>query len=325
MTGWQGNDGGQGGSNQPYGPDPYANDPYGQQYGADPYGQQEQQYPPTNPYQQPYGYQTGGFPAQDYGPPPPPKRSKTPMILSLVAIVIILGAVVAIVLVNRKDPQPVADNQKDTTSESTVRTSPSERQPSERTTASGPTGGRDGWVSIDNTADAGLSYQVPPDWEKSSDSRDSGLDVEFTGTANYGSYDCEGSSYVRTFATSGDVQGKGGADLDLKATVNDFAKAFAIKYYGPDAQVELPAPTDAEVDGKTAVTLTAKVTPTVTKPNCQATEGEVAIVGVLLEADGQPKGVAMLVVVNDLAGGPATPKAIEASVSQDVLATVQVP
>jgi hypothetical protein len=320
VTGWQGNDGGQ---NQPYGPDPYGNDPYANQYG---YGQQEQQYPPADPYQQPYGYQTGGFPAQaqDYGPPPPPKRSKTPMILSLVAIVIILGAVVAIVLVNRKTPQPAADDQKDTTSESTVRTSPSERQPSDRTTASGPTGGPDGWVGIDNTEDAGLSYQVPPDWEKSSQARDSGLDVEFTGTANYGAYDCEGNTYVRTFATSGDVQGKGGADLDLDSTVSDFAKSFATKYYGTDAKVEVPTPTDADVDGKTAVTVTAKITPAVTNPNCQATEGEVAIVGVLLEADGEPKGVAMLVVVNDLAGGPATPKPVEASVSQDILETVTV-
>jgi len=327
VTGWQGNDGGQGGWNQPYGPDSHGNDPNANQYGADPYGPsgygQPDPYAQTDPYQQ-YGYQTGGFPAQGYGPPPPPpKRSKTPMILSLVAIVIILGAVVAIVLVNRDGSQPVADDQQDkTTSESTVRTSPSERKPSERTPSTG-SGDHDGWVSIDNTADAGLTYQVPPQWEKSADPRTSGLDVDFTGTANYGSYDCEGASYVRTFAASGDVQGKGGTDLDLKSTVEDFAKSFAATYYGPDAAVDVPAPTDTDVDGKTAVTLTAKVTPTVTKPACQATEGEIAIVGVLLEAAGEPTGVAMLVVVNDLAGGPATPEPVAASVSQDVLSTVK--
>ena len=325
VTGWQGNDGGQGNWNQPYGPDPHTNqygaDPYANpQYGQDPYAQADpytQQYPPP--------YPTAGFPAQGYGPPPPPpKRSKLPMILSLVAIVIIIGAVVAIVVVNRGGSQQTAPPADDTTSQSAPETSPSERQPSERNPSTTATGGqRDGWLSIDNTADSGLSYQVPGDWKQSATTRTSGLGVDFTGNADYGIYDCEGGNFVRTFAASGDVQGKGGKDLDLKATVRDFAKSFAATYYGQDAKVDLPDPTDVKVDGKTAATLTAKITPTVTKPACQATSGEIAIVGVLLETEGQPKGVAMLVVVNDLAGGPAEPKPIAASVSQDILATVK--
>jgi hypothetical protein len=336
VTGWQGNDRGQGDWNQPFGPDPHTNqygtDPYSNpadQYGSDPYGgggydQYGQQ---TNPYtqQQPYPqYQTGGFPAQGYGPPPPPpKRSKLPMILSLVAIVIIIGAVVAIVLVNRKDSQQTADPQQKTSS-SSEKTSPSERDPSDRNPTSTPGGGGDDWIAVDNTADSGLTYQVPPDWKASSTPRASGLGVDFTGNADYGQYDCEGAGYVRTFAASGDVQGKSGEDLDLKSTMDDFAKSFGATYYGDDAKVDVPLPTDIEIDGKKAMMLTAKVTPTVTKPACQATKGEVALVGILLETDGKPTGVAMLVVVNDLDGGPETPKPLEASVSQDILKTVKV-
>ncbi|TDV51077.1 hypothetical protein [Actinophytocola oryzae] len=347
MTGWQSGGGGdQGGwnPNQSFGPeagtnrygaDPYAQqqpDPYQQQYGANPYGG-------AAPYggeqqQQPYGYDqygqyqqfppTGGFPAAGYGapPPPPPKRSKLPMILSLVAIVIIIGAVVAILLVNRKDNQPVAqdDNKsstapKDTTGKST---------PNSKSSSPSTKGGEHGdWLSIDNTADSGLSYQVPSDWKQSNNPVKSGLGVDFTGAADYGNYDCEGAGYVRTFAASGDVQGKDGKDLDLATTVEDFAKSFATTYYGEDAQVDVPTPTDTKVDGKTAMTVTAKVKQNVTAPNCQASDGEVSLVGVLLETDGQPKGVAMMVVVNDLNGGPADPKALDPSLTQEILATVK--
>jgi hypothetical protein len=345
VTGWQSGGGDQGGwnQNQPFGPeaqtskydpyqgqgqqdpyqygaDPYAGaDPYGSgqygagQYGSDPYGggagydpyaqQYQQQYPPT-----------GGFPAPGYGPPPPPpKRSKLPMILSLVAVVIIIGAVVAILLVNRQDNQPVAQDDNKTT------TGP-------KSTSEGPKSGggdHDGWISIDNSADAGLSYQVPGDWKEASNKVDTGLGVQFSGSAEYGSYACEGANYIRTFVGSGDVEGKDGADLDLATTMEDFAKSFGTTYYGKDAQVDVPTPKETKVDGKTAMTVTATVKQNVTKPNCQATEGEVAMVGVLLEQDGKPKGVAMLVVVNDTTGGPSDPKPLDPSVSQDILGTVK--
>lgn len=337
MTGWQGNDGGQGGWNpQSFGPDPgtnqYGTDPYVNQYGSDPYSDPYAQADPYTQYQQP-GYQTGGFPAQGYPPtggfpaqgyppPPPPPRSKLPMILSLVAIVIIIGAVVAIVLVNRKDTQTAAP-QEESTSKSAPETGPSSSESSsEQPSPTSGGGTHDDWITIDNTADAGLTYQVPPEWKKSSTTRQSGLDVDFTGDADYGLYDCDGSSYVRTFAASGDVQGKDGKDLDLAATVTDFAKSFATTYYGTDVKVDVPEPTDAAVEGRTAMTLTAKVTPTVTKPECQANAGEVGIVGVLLESEGQPNGVAMLVVVNDLEGGPSDPAPLDASVTQEILKTV---
>jgi hypothetical protein len=341
VTGWQSGDGGQGNWNQPpfgpdpgtnqYGTDPYANqnpyatpypanpyeqnpygdpNPYGgapQQYGSDPYAQQ--QYPPT-----------GGFPMPGYGPPPP-KRSKLPMILSLVAIVIIIGAVVTIVLVNRQDNQPVA--QGDPTTTSSTEKSGSSGKSTPKSTSSAPSGDHADWLSIDNTADSGLSYQVPPDWKQSTGTRTSGLGIDFTGAADYGVYDCEGANYVRTFAASGDVQGKDGKDLDLATTLEDFAKSFGTTYYGTDATVTVTAPAESQVNGKTAMTVTATVKQNVTKPNCQATEGEVALVGVELQTEGQPKGVAMLAVVNDVSGGPADPKCLDTSLTKEILSTVQ--
>lgn len=335
VTGWQPGDGGQGNWNQPFGPDPgtntygtdpYANQPYGDNpYGGEPYpyGQPEYgqpEYGQTNQYPQ---YQTGGFPAQGYGPPPPPpqKRSKLPMILSLVAIVIIVGAVVAIVIVNRKGQQSSSPPSSESQSQSQSADKKSSSQDN-NSSSKKPDGEHGDWISVDNTADAGLSYQVPGDWDTSETPRPSGLGVDFTGNADYGVYECENGSYVRTFAASGDVQGKDGADLDLNKTVEDFAKSFATSYYGDDAQIEMGKAEETEIDGKKALRLTAKVKPNVTKPACQATEGEVALIGVLLE--GETTGVAMLAIVNDLTGGPDEPAPVPASVTQEILATVKV-
>jgi|SRR3954469_20682795 hypothetical protein len=346
VTGWQGNDGGQGGwqqppwngGNQPQQGEPYDQNPHG--YHAGPQG--------TAPYSQPGPYQsgpyqTGGFPAQNpygtdpwsaqeqlgqYNPyggypdfsPEPPKRSKLPMILGVLAIVIIVGAVVAIVLVNRNgggntaNPPATSSEKPDPTSKSDEPTSPSSNEP----------GGHDGWQTIDNTADASLTYQVPPDWKKSDAKRASGLDVDFTGSAEYGVYDCQGASYVRSFAASGDVQSKEGADLDLNKTVTDFAKSFGTGYYKDTAKVDVGTPEETEVGGKKAVKITAPVTPKVSVPKCEAAKGEIAIIGVLLEDDGQPAGVAMLVVVSDAQGGPDDPKPLPADVAQDILDSARV-
>ncbi len=351
MTGWQSGDGGWN-QNQSFGPDAQTNrygpEPYANQYGADPYGYgsqygndptpygadpysggydpyQQQQYPQQQQQYPPQQYPpTGGFPAQGYGPPPPPpKRSKLPMVLSLIAILIIVGAVVTIVLVNRQGGQPVAQNDpSSTTAPSDPSDPPESKSTSPSTTASGG-GGKDGWLAIDNTADSGLAYEVPPDWKKTEGPYDSGLEVKFTGSADYGAYECEGKSYVRTFVASGDVQGKEGKDLDLATTVEDFARSFAAQGYGEDAQVEVPTPTETEVDGKPAMTLTATVKQNVTAPNCQATDGEIGLVGVQVQEEGQAKGVAILVVVNDTAGGPADPKPLDPSVTQEILKTVK--
>ncbi|HEX6352053.1 hypothetical protein [Actinophytocola sp.] len=343
MTGWQPGDGGWN-QNQPFGPDaqtnaynsdPYANqgaDPYGYgsqygndptPYGADPYGGGYGQYPQYQQQQQQYPQQqyppTSGFPVPGYGPPPPPpKRSKLPMVLSLIAIVIIVGAVVTIVLVNRPGDQPVAQNDPTSTSSKPDPSKTESTSPS--TTPS--TGGSD-WIAIDNTKNSGLRYEVPPDWKTTETTYDSGLGVMFTGGAEYGTYECEGKPYIRTYLASGDVQGGESTDLELPKTLKDFAASFAKKGYGEDAQVDIPEPTEAEVDGKPAMKLTAKVKQNVTSPNCQAVDGEVALIGVQVQDEGQPKGVAMVVVVNDLSGGPADPKALDAALTQQILSTVK--
>ena len=40
-------------------------------------------------------------------------------------------------------------------------------------------------------------------------------------------------------------------------------------------------------------------------------QAEVALVGVQVQEEGKPKGVAMLVVVSDVAGGPDEPKPLD--------------
>jgi hypothetical protein len=331
VTGWQsGGDQGGWNPNQSFGPeaqtnrydDPYnyGSDPYPglqdpyPQYGTGPYGgggydQQQQQYPPT-----------GGFPAPGYGPPPPPpKRSKLPMILSLVAILIIVGAVVAIVLVNRTDSSGQPTAQEKSSSTNTSKQDPSSEKPTSPSSGGGSDHGD--WISIDNV---GLSYQVPADWQRADGSVESGLEVKFGGVANFGIYDCEDKNYVRTFAASGSVQGKDEKDLDLATTVEDFAKSFAAQGYSADSEVNVPTPTEVKIGDRTGMTVTAKVKVKVTVPNCQATDAEVAIVGVPVEEEGKPKGVAMLVVVSDVAGGPSETKSLDPSVTQEILKTVKV-
>ncbi|MCT2582411.1 hypothetical protein [Actinophytocola gossypii] len=246
-------------------------------------------------------------------PPPPPPPSRLPMILGVLAITLIVGAVVTIALVNRKSggtptAAPTAAAPATTTSTETDTETETE----------------DGWRLVDNTADAGLTYQVPDDWKVVPDKRDSGLGVDFTGTADHGSYTCQGQTYIRSFATSGDVRAKDGSDLDLAKTVREFATSFATGSFKAGARVEVGKPQESELDGRPAMTLTAKVTPRVTIPECQATEGEIAILGVALAEDGEPTGVTMLVVVSDVAGGPAEPAPLPTSVAQDILASAAV-
>ena len=215
------------------------------------------------------------------------------MILGVLAIVIIVGAVVAIVLVNRNGDGQTASPTGGSSEQPPPRSA--EKSSAEPPPSSGEPGGQDGWQTIDNIADSGLTYQIPPDWKKSESARPSGLDVEFTGTAEYGVYECQGGSYVRSFATSGDVQAKGGSDLDLNKTVTDFAKSFGTTYFKETAEVDVGAPEETEVSGKKAVRVTAPVTPRVSVPKCEAAKGEIAIIGVLIEEQGKPSGVAMLV------------------------------
>jgi hypothetical protein len=134
----------------------------------------------------PYGPgQTAAYPAYGGGfgpPPPPPKRNRLPIVLSVVAILVIIGVVVTIVLINRgEDPAPAAAP---STSKAPAKTSrpPASRQP---TSATRPAG-KNGWNVVDSQI--GLTYQVPPDWEKTPSQRDTGLGVQFVQGAVVGDY-----------------------------------------------------------------------------------------------------------------------------------------
>jgi hypothetical protein len=321
--GWQGDQGGgYGGGWQPH------QDPY-QQPQQDPY-QQPQYGPPYDPYaqyrQDPYAGQA--YPAYGPGfgePPPPPKKSRLPIVLSIIAIVAIIGGVVAIVLLNRKDDPAPAANAGPSTSNRPA--SPSKAPPpgtSRRPPTSGakPPPTKDGWTTV-NLSDGTGSYQTPSDWKASPTKKDSGLGVQFGDVTEAGTYDCGGHSYFRGFTASSEVQGKDGAELDVNKAVTDFANAFAGKYYN-SPKIDLPSPTATTVTGKKAATVTAKLTVTPTSAECEATSGEVAVVGVAIEKGGKVTGVRMLVVVNDLAGGPATPKPLPDPLAEEILGTLTV-
>jgi hypothetical protein len=343
VTGWQGNEGGNpgGGWNpqqDPYGgqyggppgqpagtPNPYGGapgqpgevpNPYGgapgQQYGApgqyaaDPY---TGQYPQTSAYP---AYQPG----YGYGPPEPPKRSKMPIVLSIVAIAAVVGAVVTIVVLNRDaNPTPAAAG-----GTSSSRPAPRSAPPSSRKLppSSRAPEAKEGWEAI--PVQGGGSYQVPDDWTPDPRPVDSGLGVDFLRGALVGGYDCGGSHYFRGFTATGEVQGKAGAELDLNKAVTDFANSFANTYYR-NPKLDTPTPKATTVSGKKAAEVTVKLTVTPGKPECDATSGEVAVVGVPIEQGGKVTAVRMLVVVNDLAGGPATPPGMPDPLAEEILTT----
>jgi hypothetical protein len=329
VTGWQGNEGGYGGGGWNPQQDPYGGQQYGggQQFGPDPsYGgdQQSGQYPADPYYTGRYPTYQGGFGGGFPPEGPPPKRSKLPVVLSIVAILAVVGTVVTIVLLNRSSgeepvagPGPSSSPSRPKPPSSSKPPASTSRQPT--TSRQGPT--KDGWTTI---AMADGSYQVPPDWQKSAERRDTGLGVTFTDGAVVGKYSCGGNDkYFRGFVASGDVQGKDGAQLDINKAVTDFGNAFATRFYN-QPKVELGRPNSTTIDGKRAVSLTAKVTVTPAKPECDAATGEVAIVGVEFQKNGKPAGIKMVAVVNDLSGGPANPPALPDSLAEEILETVSV-
>jgi hypothetical protein len=182
---------------------------------------------------------------------------------------------------------------------------------------------KDGWITVELTGGAG-SYQAPGDWKKTAEKRDSGLGgIQFGDGTEAGTYNCGGNPYFRGFAASSEVQSKTGAELDVNKVITDFANSFASKYYA-SPKIDLPSPTSTTVDGKKAATVTAKLTVQPTKPDCEATAGEVAVAGVAIEKDGKVAGVRVLVVVNDLQGGPADPKPLPDPLAEEILETLTV-
>ena len=292
MTGgWQGD---QGGWQPPQ--DPYQQQQYGPPY--DPYGQYQQQDPHAAPGYQGWGYQE-----------PPPKKSKLPIVLSLIAIVAIIGGVVAIVLLNRDDdPSPAAN----VTSSTTDTPAPTTRRPPPSSDVNAPSGD-----CVEVASSIG-KYCAPADWKPSTEKRASGLGIDFDGGAVFGEYDCGGSSYWRGFTATGQVQGKDGAQLDLNKAVTDFATSFAKEGYR-NPQLDGATPTPVKVGGKDAASIRMKLTVQPANAECDATGGEVVVLGLPVEESGKLIGVDMLVVVDDLAGGPANPPPLNESAADEIL------
>jgi hypothetical protein len=177
---------------------------------------------------------------------------------------------------------------------------------------------KEGWEAIPVLG--GGSYQVPDDWTLDPRPVESGLGIDFMRGALVGAYDCGSRHYFRGFAATGEVPAKAGAELDLNKTVTDFANSFANSYYrGP--KLDAPAPKETTVGGKKAAEVTVKLTVTPSDPECDATSGEVAVVGVPIEQGGKVTAVRMLVVVNDLAGGPAKPPGLPDPLAEEILTT----
>lgn len=302
--GWESQQDPQGGGQ--YG-DPRALPP-GSPYGTSGYGPV-----PTAPYPI-YG---GGF-----DQPPPPGRNHLPIVLSVVTMLVAVSVVVTLVLVNRSaGPTPVAAPSTSRAPDPPARSSVPSRSRL-ATSVTVPGRGADGWTTVGDR-DAGLSYRIPPGWRRAKAPRDTGLGVQLTQGALVDQYTCGGRQYFRGFVASGLVRtAEGSAEVDLNRTLLNFAQSIAGTYYN-HPKVDLKDPVPATADGRKAATVTATLAPVVTDPQCDATSGEVAIIGMVVGENGTPAGVALVVVVNDLAGGPATPPGVPDPLAEEILATVR--
>ncbi|MGW5050695.1 hypothetical protein [Actinokineospora sp. NPDC004072] len=210
--------------------------------------------------------------------------SRLPAVLGIAAIVAIVVAVVAIVLVHRGGEAGVAVP-----------------APAPSTSATADS------VVIANP-DARLTYRLPPTWTPVPDNTPEILGVRFTGGAAYGGYECGGASYSRAVVFSAALQSTEGKRLDLRETGHRFAAEFARAFLGPpDA-----APADGELteyDGHTGLMMTLPVTIRDADPACAATAGKVTLLAIDLDNESATtkRGVALLVFIEDTAGGPEEP------------------
>jgi len=247
-------------------------------------------------------------------------------VLGIISIVVIVAAVVTIILVNRSS-NPVAGPQTSSAPPATTTGNPAPSSSrTAPTTSAGPTTTTPGGgTTVDNPA-ARLSYRVPAGWRVDESSTVEVLDVEFSGSATAGPYNCEGADYSRAFAVSAAVQNSNKQTVDPAKAANSFAIAFAEKSYPQGTVVGTPAVEEGQLDGKKSVTLTADVSTKPTKPDCEASSAAISILAVDLDnatAD-HPSGVALLVVVRDRAGGPADPAPVPDPVAAGILASAEV-
>ncbi|SDJ22821.1 hypothetical protein SAMN05192558_109280 [Actinokineospora alba] len=214
-----------------------------------------------------------------------------PATLSIIAIIAIVGTVIAIGVINRNGGTPEAVP--------ALTPAPATRSAPPSTS------------SIVNTP-ARLTYAVPTDWVASNDAVEV-LGVSFTGVAEYGVYDCAGTRRSRARVVGAAAQSKSAKPLDPESTAAAFAKAFADTYY-PGARVDSPATESTLVDGKKAVVVTAKISPKAAEA-CLPKDAEVTVLATGLG----DRGAALLVVTNDLAGGPDSPKSLPGATTRKII------
>ncbi|WP_147459861.1 hypothetical protein [Actinokineospora cianjurensis] len=251
----------------------------------------------------------------------PRRASRVPMALSVVAIVAAVATVVVLALVNRSSGD-TPDEAAVTSTTGARPSTPTSRPPTTTsrprrtsTTAPPPLPGR----VIDNPA-AHLSYRVPTNWQVDATAKPTVAGVDFSGTAAYGPYTCGGTGYSRAFATSATAQNPADKDVTAEKTATTFTSAFGRVYF-PGATVASPNIRPLQVDGKKAVVATAAVTSTPADPKCASTKGEVAVLAIDLDnaTDTRPRGIALLVVAADLAGGPDKPAPLTEATVEAIL------
>ncbi|RZS32534.1 hypothetical protein EV193_112168 [Herbihabitans rhizosphaerae] len=276
----------------------------------------------------------GAFDAQGTQPPEgkPPKRPNWTVILSVVALVVIVGAVTTIVLVSRKDttaqPQQTTQGPQPTTSAGPPVTTTTSRAPTTTTTRStNPLATIapqvPGWQGILNEQ-IGLAYDVPPQWTQGSGTQASKAlpNNPLNKMASLTPYQCDVAGKQGGFSR-GVLGSVATPRSDIAKAAGDLAIALSQEFYdsATDTQVQAqPArPVTRTAKGGlqvTGVQVDAIVT-TGSNP-CLATRSKLSI----LALDYKDKYV-MLMVNIDLQGGPATPPSAPEADLQKILDTAR--
>lgn len=282
-----------------------------------------QQQPPQN-----WGQQYQGFGLYDNQQPPEPPRKRTNwvMIFSIVAIVVIIGAVVTIVLLNRGDSTPQADNNTQapnvpgsslpTAGTKTAPTSGSSK-PGDQLKPKNP-----GWTVIKND-DAHLIYEVPSTWKPDpsqslSEPALPGAKLSFVASAS--DYKCQNQGYSRGVLGGGTFP-----KSDVNQVAQKFAKAYGDDLYASGKGVTTVADpkkiTDfAGPNGKVFTGAQVEAAITATSDGCLATTGRVSV----LVIDDGTDSYKVFMVNADVVGGPATPAPPPVSEVQKILDSVRV-
>ncbi|MGQ0841814.1 hypothetical protein [Actinokineospora sp.] len=222
-------------------------------------------------------------------PPPPRDRTKPVIIGSLIAVVLIVAAVLAITLIDRERGTPVAQSTTTTTTKTTT-----------TTTSAAPDG-----QPIENLA-AKVRYTVPESWTVAKDAQPITLQtvagVSITQLAGYGDYRCGGKSYSRGIVGSGTV-----ARAEINQAGTDLARAFGTEFYSTGTGVEVTVGTPKKItrtadNGSAVEGVQVDATIVTTGNDCLASKGRVSVV-LLDYAD----ALRLVMVNGDLEGGPATP------------------